>query len=107
MAVLRHTETNAADDAAGRAFGLDGNLYAPVVAAMVVALAGFALLTLVLKASLTIASLLALTPLGLVFGWVLGLKQGKPAGYDRDLFDYLLDRGHFTRRAVGQGRLLS
>ncbi len=107
MAELRHTETNGADDAAGRAFGLDGNLYVPVVVATVGALACFALLTLVLKASLTTASLVVLPPLSVVFGWVLGLKQGKPAGYDRDLYDYLLDRGHFTRPAAGQGRLLS
>lgn len=106
MAELRQIETNGADDAAGRAFGLDGNLYVPVVVAVVVALACFALFTLVLKVRLTTASLVVLPPLGLVFGWVFALKQGKPAGYDRDLFDYLLDRGHFTRGAVGQGRLL-
>ncbi len=31
MHELRFTDTNAADDSAGRAFGLDGNLYLPVV----------------------------------------------------------------------------
>ena len=34
MTALRHTETNSADDSAGRAFGLDGNLYLPVLLAV-------------------------------------------------------------------------
>jgi hypothetical protein len=35
MTELRLTETNAADDSSGRAFGLDGNLYLPVLCATV------------------------------------------------------------------------
>jgi hypothetical protein len=42
---LRFTDTNAADDSAGRAFGLDGNLYLPVAAAALGAVGLFAGLT--------------------------------------------------------------
>jgi hypothetical protein len=35
MSDLRFTDTNAADDSAGRVFGLEGNLYLPVVGGFV------------------------------------------------------------------------
>ena len=44
MTELRHIETNAADDSAGRAFGLEGNLYLPVLLSVLGSLALFAVL---------------------------------------------------------------
>ena len=35
MGELRFTDSNAGDDSAGRAFGLEGNLYLPVVFGLV------------------------------------------------------------------------
>lgn len=95
MGELRFTETNAGDDSSGRAFGLEGNLYLPVVLAVVGALAVFALLKLK-GASLGLAGMASAVPLTAVAGWVMLLKHGKPAGYDRDKWDNLLGRGHFT-----------
>ena len=46
MTELRHSETNAADDSAGRAFGLEGNLYLPVLLSVLGSLALFAVLRL-------------------------------------------------------------
>ncbi len=95
MSDLRFTETNAGDDSSGRAFGLEGNLYLPLVLAVVGALAVFALLKLC-GASLGVAGLASATPLTVVAGWVMLFKHGKPAGYDRDKWDDLMGRGHFT-----------
>ncbi|OAM87330.1 hypothetical protein OH491_26725 [Termitidicoccus mucosus] len=106
MADLRYTETNAADDSAGRVFGLDGNLYLPVLLAMLGALALFAILTLVFKVGFILAGFIVAVPLVGVLGWILLLKQGKPAGYDRDLLEQLLSNGNFTRIAAEQGRVV-
>ena len=106
MTELRHTETNAADDSAGRAFGLDGNLYLPVLLAVIGALALFAVLGLVLQVGFILAGVVVAVPLAAVLGWVVLLKQGKPAGYDRDLVEHLLGGGNFTRVTADQGRMV-
>ncbi len=106
MPELRHTETNAGDDSLGRAFGLDGNLYLPVLLTIMGALACFALLGLVLKVNYLVAAIMVSVPLTGVLIWALGFKRGKPAGYDRDLLEYWISRGHFTKRACEQGGLL-
>ena len=103
MHELRHTDTNAADDSAGRAFGLEGNLYLPVVLAMVGALGLFALLTLLLHAHPLASGLLVALPLGAVLAWVLGLRHGKPAGHDRDWLEARLGGADFTRAETDQG----
>ncbi len=105
MSELIHTDTNAADDSSGRAFGLDGNLYLPVVLAVLGALGLFALLTLVLHANLLASGLLAALPLGAVLAWALGLRQGRPAGHDRDWLEARLGGRDFTRIEAEQGRI--
>ena len=100
MSELRFTDTNAGDDSTGRAFGLDGNLYLPVVIAVVVAVGVFALLGVGLHVSYPLAGVGAAFPLGATLGWALLLKHGKPAGYDRDKLDDLLCGGGFTRPAA-------
>jgi hypothetical protein len=102
MTDLRHTETNASDDSSGRAFGLEGNLYLPVLLAVVAALGVFAILAVLLRVSYTVAGVMAAAPLVAVLGWVLLLRHGKPAGYDRDLIEHLLGGASFTRVASEQ-----
>lgn len=99
---LRHTDTNAADDSRGRVFGLDGNLYLPVVIAGVAALALFVIVGLLLRAGWIPAGLVAGTPLGLTLAWAVGLRNGRPPAYDRDLVEQWLGGGSFGRRAAGQ-----
>jgi hypothetical protein len=106
MTELRHSETNAADDAAGRAFGLEGNLYLPVLLSVLGSLALFAGLGLVARVSFVLAGPIAAVPLAVILGWVFLLKQGRPAGYDRDLVERWLGGGNFTRVAAEQGRLV-
>lgn len=106
MNELRYTDTNAADDSAGRAFGLDGNLYLPVLIAVLVALGGFAVLGLVLRVNFIVAGIMVAVPLTVVLAWAFCLKQGKPAGYDRDMVEHLLGGDDFTRIDDEQGRLV-
>jgi hypothetical protein len=96
MSDLRFTDTNAADDSAGRAFGLDGNLYLPVVLGAVAGVALFGGLTL-LGISIGIALGVGLAPLGATLVWVLGLRHNRPPGYDRDRIEQWLGGGDFMR----------
>ena len=43
-----------------------------------------------MEASLLTSFGVAVVPLLLVLGYILGLRQGKPPGYDRDLLESLL-----------------
>ncbi len=99
---LRFTDTNAADDAAGRAFGLDGNLYLPVVAAALAGVGLFVALAFLVGLSLVTAGLVAVVPFLLTVAWVLCLKKGRPSGYDRDFLDYLIGGGGFAPIAAQQ-----
>lgn len=96
MPDLRFTETNSGDDSTGRAFGLDGNLYLPVVAAVVTAMAIFAGLHYS-GAGTVVAGVAAALPVGATAGWIILLKHRKPSGYDRDLVDGLLGGANFSR----------
>lgn len=102
MSELRCTDTNAADDSAGRAFGLDGNLYLILVVAVMGTLAVAALLGFLLHAPWPVTTLCAGLPFLAVLGWVLFFKHNKPAGYDRDQLDAWLGRGDFSRNASEQ-----
>ena len=96
MHELRFTDTNAADDSVGRAFGLDGNLYLPVVGGGVAGVVLFAGLGFV-GIGYPVAGAVAVIPIIGSLVWVLGFRQGKPAGYDRDKLDDLLGGADFTR----------
>ena len=98
MSDLRFTDTNAADDSAGRVFGLDGNLYLPVVFGLVAGVLLFAGLGLA-GTGYAVGGAVAIIPIGGSLVWVLGLRQGKPAGYDRDKLDQLLGGADFTKEA--------
>ena len=99
---LRFTDTNAADDATGRAFGLEGNLYLPVVAAALAWVGLFAALAFLIGFSLVAAGLFSAAPFLLTLAWALCLKKGRPSGYDRDFLDYLTGGGGFAPVAAQQ-----
>lgn len=87
---LRLTETNSADDSAGKTWGLEGNLFWFVAGG---AFAG--VLTLLLLFSMwhwdfLSALVPALVPLGVALLYALAFRQGKPSGYDVDLFELWL-----------------
>ncbi len=97
MSELRFTGTNAEDDSAGRAFGLEGNLYLPLVASVVGGIGLFAILTF-LGAGPLLAGGTGALPIVLSLVWVLGLRHGKPSGYDRDWLDQKLGGADFGPR---------
>ena len=96
MSDLRYTDTNAADDSAGRVFGLEGNLYLPVVGGFVAGVLLFAGLGFV-GTGYPLAGIVAGIPITGSLVWVLGFRQGKPSGYDRDRLDQALGGANFTR----------
>jgi len=98
MSDLRFTDTNAGDDSAGRVFGLDGNLYLPVVLGLVVGIFLFAGLGFG-GAGYPLAAMIGAIPVFGSLSWVIGFRHGKPAGYDRDKIDELLGGADFTREA--------
>jgi hypothetical protein len=106
MSELRHIETNSADDSSGRAFGLEGNLYLPVLLALMSGLVLFAVLGVLLGINYGVAATITGLPVAAVIAWVLFLKQGKPKGYDRDLIEQWLGGTNFTRIGAEQGGLV-
>lgn len=103
---LKRTDTNAADDSRGRAFGLDGDLYLPVVIAGLISLALAAVLALLLRIGWLIAALVGAFPLAITLFWAAALRHGRPPGYDRDWFDQKLGGGDFTRNPAAQRGLV-
>lgn len=104
---LRFTETNSADDQAGQAFGLDGNLYLPVVLTGVGGIGLFGILGLVIHFPYAVAGAVAVAPCALTLLWVLLLRRGKPAGYDRDKLEDLTGGGHFGPVAARQREVVA
>lgn len=87
MQNLRLTDTNAADDSAGSVWGLDGNLFMPVVASAALSIGVLLLLFSAFQIHWLLSALIGAIPFGGTLAYVLLLKQGKPPGYDRDLFE--------------------
>jgi hypothetical protein len=87
---LRFTETNSADDSAGKTWGLEGNLFWFIAGGAFAAVVTLLLLFSVGHWSLLSALVPALIPLVLALLYALTLRQGKPPGYDTDLFELWL-----------------
>jgi hypothetical protein len=87
---LRLTDTNAASDSKGRTWGLEGGLFWWLVAGVGAGIMLFFVFIVLLKSSLLTSFGIALLPVGLCLGYIFGLRQGKPPGYDRDCFEYVM-----------------
>lgn len=87
---LCFTETNSADDSTGKTWGLEGNLFWFVAGGAFAAVITLLLLFSIWKWTLLSAAVPALIPLGLALLYALALRQGKPPGYDVDLFELWL-----------------
>ena len=85
---LRLTDTNAASDSKGRTWGLEGSLFWWLVVGIGAGITLFFLLLVVIGSSLTMSFLVALVPVLICLAYIFGLRQGKPPGYDRDIFEY-------------------
>ena len=96
---LRFTDTNAASDSKGRTWGLEGGLFWWLVGGVGVAITVFFVLLVMMNSSLLTAFLAALVPVGLCLAYIFGFRQGKPPGYDRDIFEHVLTGPGFSPQA--------
>lgn len=91
---LRFTETNSADDSAGKTWGLEGNLFWFIAGGAFASVVTLLLLFSVSRWTLLSALVPSLLPIGVALLYVLAFRQGKPRGYDTDLFElWLKGRG--------------
>ena len=96
---LRLTDTNAASDSKGRTWGLEGGLFWWLIGGIGAGIIVFFVLLVVMHESLTMSFLAALVPVSLCLAYIFGLRQGKPPGYDRDVFEYLTTGRGFSPQA--------
>lgn len=96
---LRFTDTNAASDSKGRTWGLEGGLFWWLVGGVGVGITVFFVLLVMMNSSLLTAFLAALVPVGLCLAYIFGFRQGKPPGYDRDIFEHVLTGPGFSPQA--------
>jgi Flp pilus assembly protein TadB len=96
---LRLTDTNAASDSKGRTWGLEGNLFWWLVGGIGAGIMVFFILLVVSGSSLLTSLMVALIPVLLCLAYIFGLRQGKPPGYDRDIFEYVLTGRGFSPEA--------
>ncbi len=87
---LRFTETNSADDSAGKTWGLEGNLFWFVAGGAFVGVLTLLLLFSMWHWDFLAALIPAFIPLGLALLYAFAFRQGKPSGYDIDLFELWL-----------------
>jgi len=92
---LRLTDTNAASDSKGRTWGLEGGLFWWLVGGIGVGITVFFVLLVMLKSSLLTSFGVALVPVLVCLAYIFGLRQGKPPGYDRDIFERLFTGSGF------------
>jgi len=93
---LRLTDTNAASDSKGRTWGLEGGLFWWLIGGIGAGIIVFFVLLLFLNWSLIASFVVALVPVLICLAYIFGLRQGKPPGYDRDRFEYLLTGRGFS-----------
>jgi len=86
---LRLTDTNAASDSKGRTWGLEGGLFWWLIGGIGAGITLFFVLLVVVGSSFAVSFLVALVPVLVCLAYIFGLRQGKPPGYDRDIFDYV------------------
>jgi len=93
---LRLTDTNAASDSKGRTWGLEGGLFWWLIGGVGAGIIVFFILLVVLNESLPVSFIAALAPVALCLAYIFMFRQGKPPGYDRDLFEYALTGRGFS-----------
>ena len=86
---LRLTDTNAASDSKGRTWGLEGGLFWWLICGIGSGITLFFVLLVVLGEPFLTSFLVALVPVVLCLAYIFALRQGKPPGYDRDIFEHL------------------
>jgi len=97
---LRLTDTNASSDSKGKTWGLEGGLFWWLVGGVGAGITLFFVLLVPLRASFLSSFVVALLPVAICLAYIFGLRQGKPPGYDRDIFERCLSGGGFAPDAL-------
>jgi hypothetical protein len=93
---LRLTDTNAASDSQGRTWGLEGGLFWWLIGGIGAGIIVFFILLVGVGTSLGISFVCALLPVIICLVYIFALRQGKPPGYDRDIFEYAVTGRGFS-----------
>jgi hypothetical protein len=93
---LRFTDTNAASDSKGRTWGLEGGLFWWLIGGIGAGITLFFILLVMVGSSFFVSFLVALVPVSVCLAYIFGLRQGKPPGYDRDIFEYVFNGRGFS-----------
>ncbi len=93
---LRFTDTNAASDSKGRTWGLEGGLFWWLIGGIGAGIIVFFVLLVVVDTSLGMSFIAALVPVLICLAYIFALRHGKPPGYDRDCFEYLVTGRGFS-----------
>lgn len=96
---LRLTDTNAASDSKGRTWGLEGGLFWWLIGGIGAGITLFFLLLVVVGVSVLASFVVGLVPMLVCLAYIFGLRQGKPPGYDRDIFEYAVSGRGFGPEA--------
>jgi len=99
---IRFTETNSADDSAGSTWGLEGNLFWYLIGGGFASVIALLLLFSMWRWTLVSALGPAAVPISLALLYVFAFRQGRPSGYDTDLFELWLKGPGFGPAAVIQ-----
>src|SRR6185436_17353827 len=83
----------------GRTWGLEGGLFWWLVGGVGAGISLFFVLLVPMTASFLTSFLVALLPVALCLAYIFGLRQGKPPGYDRDMFERLFTGSGFAPEA--------
>lgn len=104
MSELRITSTNSANDAKGRAFGLEGNDFVIVLVALIAAIALYIVFSYIFRVRAMVAFGLALPVLLGPTLWVVLLRHNRPEGYAEDLFEDVVNGEGWSLAPVAQPR---
>ena len=96
---LRLTDTNAASDSKGRTWGLEGGLFWWLIGGIGAGITLLFLLLVVVGVSVLASFVVGLVPMLVCLAYIFGLRQGKPPGYDRDIFEYAVSGRGFGPEA--------
>ncbi len=102
MNELRFTETNSAEDSAGKTWGLEGSLFWYLTGGVFTSVIVLLVLFGMWHWTLTASAAAAVAPLAVVLLYIFGFRQGKPPGYDRDLVELWLSGPGFAPEIPGK-----
>lgn len=92
------SRTNSADDSRGLAFGLEGDLFIPVVIGAAAGAMLFSTLIMMTRYDMLTIGVWSFLPCAVSIAYVMLFRHGKPKHYDMDLFEESVTGGDGWQR---------